>query len=240
MAEMSNANFYETFWADSNYQTQYAFDAAVRERFPALLEVWGRLKYPRRVLDFGSGNGVLTYWMFANAFGEEVTGVEVSKTGVQFANQHFARRGLSFDHISPGQSLRSRGPFDVVVSSHVLEHLLDPIAVLNDLRSLAEWYVFEVPLENAIVPNTLAWLSRKDRYSNPVGHVQFWNRESFKSLLASTGYHVVREYRYASAPFSPYVAPWKRLAERALLGLTGTEIYGHWMSTHYAALVRAQ
>ncbi|WP_404385089.1 class I SAM-dependent methyltransferase [Caenispirillum salinarum] len=240
MDDVLKPAFYEDFWADSDYQLGYAFDSAVRDRFPAVQTVWGDLKRPRRVLDFGSGNGVLTYWMHCNGFGDEILGIDVSDTGVGFGNRAFGRDGLRYQRVEPDAPLDHLGHFDALVSSHVVEHLDDPVKALRSMRGLAEWYVLEVPLEDCVVPNALAKIRGRDRKDNPVGHVQFWTRKAFGEVLEEAGFLVVRDYQYASAPFSPYTSTTKRILERALLSATGVRLYSRLMATHYAVLARVK
>jgi hypothetical protein len=142
--------------------------------------------------------------------------------------------------MEPGASTHALGRFDGLVCSHVLEHLDDPIAALRDLRGLAEWYVFEVPLEYALVTNFLAARRGGNRCDNSVGHVQFWNREGFRAFVAAAGYHVVRDNVYASSPFCRYVGARKRALQRALLALVGTDIYSRFMAVNYTVLARVK
>src|SRR5258707_833870 len=58
--------FYEQYWEDADHHFEYNFEAAVQHRFPSICRVWGSLRAPGRVLDWGCGNGVLTYWMYEN------------------------------------------------------------------------------------------------------------------------------------------------------------------------------
>ena len=233
-------SFYERFWQDADYQFEYAFRAAVHDRFPAIKKVWGGMLPPRRVLDFGCGNGVLAYWMYAHGFGNEIVGVDVSATALQFAGRYFARPGLTFQSLSSSDGLAALGTFDVVIASHVLEHLEKPERALAELAPLAEWFVLEVPLEDCWVPRVTSTLSRRERTENPVGHLKFWTQKSFRALVASAGLMVVRDFRYASAPFSPYQSPCKRLVQRAALRTLGVETYGRLLATHYAVLARAR
>lgn len=230
------SGFYESFWADNAYQHAYAFDSAVRDRFPAIQKVWGGLITPRRVLDFGSGNGVLTYWMRCNGFGESVLGVDVSHTGVASARADFACEGLRYEHVDYLDTLAGREQFDVVVSSHVLEHITEPEAALTRLRELGRWFVLEVPLERCYWQDIVYAVRRKERHDNPLGHVNFWTKKSFRSMLEKCGFLIVRDYHYASAPYSPYNTPLKRLAERVLLGTLGLNVYSRLMATHYIVL----
>ncbi len=239
-APTGRPDFYERYWEDADHHFEYNFEAATRHRFPSICSVWGSLRSPARVLDWGCGNGVLTYWMYENGFGSEVLGVDVSQTAVAYANQRFARTRLSFRELAPGAPTGELGRFDALVCSHVLEHLDDPIAALRDLRGLAEWYVLEVPLESAIVTDFIAARRGGDRSDNPVGHLQFWNRDRFRSVLAQAGYFAVRDNLYASSPFCRYVGASKRFLQRGLHAVVGTEIYSRCMATNYTVLARVK
>jgi SAM-dependent methyltransferase len=229
--------FYERFWADSQYQQAYAFDSAVRDRFPAVRKVWGDLLKPGAVLDFGCGNGVLTYWLKCNGFGDRIIGVDVSKTGVENARKAFGRPGLTYELAGYVDEL---GPdsFDVVVSSHVLEHIEQPEAVMRKIASKAEWLVLEVPLEKCLWPEISCLLRGKSRKDNPLGHVNFWCKQTFNDLLKDEGLLVVRDYHYASAPYSPFNHWAKRLLERVALSVLGLNLYSKVMATHYIVLAR--
>jgi SAM-dependent methyltransferase len=230
MADARAPDFYEQFWRDADYTLAYARDSAERDRGPAIRALWGNRPKPGRVLDFGCGNGVLTHWMHANGFGRDILGVDVSRTGVDFANRSFGGDGLRFSTTPPD------GGFDLVVSSHVLEHLPDPLASLRQLRSFAPVFIFEVPVENALVPNLLTRLRGRPRTDNPVGHLHFWTRNGFHDLLRQAGFCILAEHHYASAPFSPYTSPAKRRLERIALALLGLPLYSSLMATHDAVL----
>lgn len=234
---MTENNFYEKFWEDFQYQQAYAFDVAVRDRYPAIQAVWGGMNSPISVLDFGSGNGVLSYWLKSNGFGQRVVGVDVSQTGVDNANRAYGSESLSFITLDKLSELKP-GSFDVVVSSHVLEHIDEPEEALQSIMDKAEWLVLEVPLEQCLWPELISRLRGKARYDNPLGHVNFWTRASFRDFLAKAGLMVVRDYHYASAPFSPFNGTLKRLLERAFLSLAGLNMYSKIMATHYIVLAR--
>jgi SAM-dependent methyltransferase len=239
MAELPN-DYYEDFWADADYTLEYAWDSAKRDRLPAVQAVAGDLLPFDRVLDFGCGNGVFTFWMFENQVGREITGYDVSATGTAFATEEFARPGLSYHQFDPAAGLPDDAyGFDAVVASHVLEHVPDPLATLNDLKTRGTWLVLEVPLESAVVPNSYYRLTGRDRRANPVGHLHFWTKAQFDALLAAAGLTVHRQHHYASAPFSPYTADWKTGLERTALSLLGLNLYGRLMATHYCVLARA-
>jgi len=237
--ETERTDFYERFWEQTDYTLRYAFDAAVRDRYPAILKVWSGMRMPDRVLDFGCGNGVLSYWMHCHGFGSAaVRGVDISKTGVQQAVRNFSRPGLEFDVADPATGRGLEGRYDVVVSSHVLEHIPDPGRTLERLLPLAEWFVLEVPLEKCAAQTILWKLRGQPQTANPLGHVNFWTKREFRSFVESHGLMVLNEYQYASAPFSPYNGRTKRAVERAMLAALGMSAYSRLMATHYAVLAR--
>lgn len=232
----ARSDFYENFWVDADYQLAYAYDSAVRDRYPAIRRVWGEMRLPRRVLDYGCGNGVLTSWMHQNGFGTDDVGLDISQTGVQFAKSKFNQEGLNFYVLDPAADLHAQlGAFDTVVCSHVLEHVPQPERAVAQFLPLAEWFVIEVPLEQCVSERMK---SREQRLANPVGHVNFWSRETFRTFLQKCGLIIIRDFRYASAPFSPYNSRVKRAVERSALAVLGTALYGTLLSTHYAVLAR--
>ena len=230
--------FYETFWADKQYQAAYAFEVAAHDRFPAIAKVWGDLKRPKTVLDFGCGNGVLTYWLWSNGFGEQIVGTDISRTGIESARKDFARPGLTFEQMEQFEK-EQHECFDVLISSHVLEHIDQPELTLRKMLPKAEWLVLEVPLERCLWPALLARLRGKSRRDNPLGHVNFWDKQRFRQFLKDEGLLMVRDYHYASAPYSPFNHWLKRLVERVALEVLGLNIYSKLMATHYIVLVRA-
>ena len=231
--------FYEKFWEDYKYQEQYAFYVAVQDRLPAIKNVWSGLENPDKVLDFGCGNGVLTYWLKCNGFGKNILGVDLSIKGIKNAQKFFSKNGLSFKSLDDFWLIKNK-KFDVIVSSHVFEHIYHPEKTLNKIKNLADWIIIEVPLENAFWPNLISIIQNKPRKNNPLGHVNFWSKNSFQDFLVSNNFLLVKDFQYASAPFSKYSHWIKSLLQRFILKIFGVNIYGYLMATHYIALIRKQ
>jgi len=230
------SGFYEKFWVDEDYTFAYAFDSAVRDRFPAIQKVWGQLLFPKRVLDYGCGNGVLSYWMAAHGFGQSLTGIDISQMGIANAQQRFSGANLTFQTFEPEKDLSYLGSFDAVVSSHVLEHIHQPELAVAKILPLSDWFLLEVPLENCIAQSIIWKLKGQPREENELGHVNFWDKTEFRDFLNQCGLVIVRDYQYASAPFSPFNSKLKRIIEKFLLNLLGVELYAKLMATHYIVL----
>ncbi len=132
------------------------------------------------ILDFGGGNGRLMISLIEAGFrcslidfpGEKVHGIE-----------HIGSR---LDDIPEGRR------FDVIVASHVLEHLADPYRIVRELRAFLshDGLLFvEVPLE--------IW-RRPPLPKEPVTHVNYFMEPSLTYLLQRAGYRVssCREVSY--------------------------------------------
>ncbi|MFA7665640.1 MAG: class I SAM-dependent methyltransferase [Burkholderiaceae bacterium] len=93
--------------------------------FSRVIDLLASLSIPEesRILDFGAnwGYGV---WQFREA-GFDAVGYELSTTRAAFSSR------LDVEVFSEWNAVENRGPFDVVFSSHVLEHTPDPAAALR-------------------------------------------------------------------------------------------------------------
>ena len=89
-----------------------------------------------------------------------------------------------------------RDHFDLVVVSHVLEHLENPADFLRKIQRVSFGaMIAEVPLED--LPASRLKALMKDRRKNFAGHVQFFTARSFTALLRSAGFTVAASRRYS-------------------------------------------
>jgi len=88
-----------------------------------------------RVLEVGSGIGILAGEVASSAEGVRVVGVEVSREQIAAARPHESVRYLQADahHLDfPDAS------FDLVYTRYVLEHVADPVRVLSEMRRVTK------------------------------------------------------------------------------------------------------
>lgn len=85
----------------------------------------------RRMLDIGSGPGF--FLDAGKARGWDVTGFEPSP----MASEYCTRRGLKvINDFFSADAAREHGPFDAIALSMVLEHVKDPIGLINQAREM--------------------------------------------------------------------------------------------------------
>lgn len=157
------------------------------------------------MLDVGCGDGNLAlYLRLADA---ELTAFDVSAANLERARQRGydkvcqgdVRAGLPF----PDQS------FDIMVCSHVLEHLLEPRPLVKDIRRVLRpggLLVAGVPMHTwwlrllrVYVAPVFMPRKRRSRLNVAFGHVQFFTLPSLLDLLQDFCVEDVRGYRLFSA-----------------------------------------
>jgi SAM-dependent methyltransferase len=151
---------------------------------------------PRRVVELGCGTGAVIEECQRRGLGREFAGVDYAAEAVAYLRDRCDTiDGIAADITAPG--FRLDGVFDLVILSHVLEHLEEPRTFLRSVldRIRFDWIVVEVPLEDLPAGRLKALM--RDRRINRAGHVQFFNRRSLRALLADNYLETVDERRYA-------------------------------------------
>ncbi|MEW5770396.1 MAG: bifunctional 2-polyprenyl-6-hydroxyphenol methylase/3-demethylubiquinol 3-O-methyltransferase UbiG [Pseudomonadota bacterium] len=93
----------------------------------------------KRIVDVGCGGGILAESMAAR--GAEVTGIDLSEKALQVAKLHKLESGVQVDyrHIA-AEALAEEQPqaYDVVTCMEMLEHVPDPVSILDACRRLVK------------------------------------------------------------------------------------------------------
>ena len=106
--------------------------------FQALLSIYvffSEYTQDRRVLDLGCGCGHGSRLLLERG-ASEVVGVDVDRRAVAYANRRYRRPGASFEVADAENLPPDLGPFDVVVSSNLFEHLREPQRGLDGVLAL--------------------------------------------------------------------------------------------------------
>jgi SAM-dependent methyltransferase len=176
------ANYYQspelTAWRELG-----ALDKA--DNVQALWAKTGR-RSPARVLDIGSGEGALIAELERRGFAESYHGLEISPSGVEAARKRTFRAPVNFELYDGQRIPAADGSFDLVILSHVVEHLESPRPLLREAARVAELVCVEVPLErHERLARNFVW--------NDLGHVNFYDALLIRYLLQSIGLVVLAE-----------------------------------------------
>lgn len=174
-----NVEEYRTHWSGRFRRTyNYSTQTKVR-RFRSLLRRRGLLQRDNlRVFDYGFGLGVMLFCFRRTC---SIAGVELGAEAVCAARASALRRGyrdvdLRQGPFPDGFPAEWVGRFDVVICSHVLEHLSEPKTVLSQLASLVSdggSAVLVVPINESP--------------GEDLNHFSCFSQDSFVKLVVESG-----------------------------------------------------
>ncbi len=161
-----------------------------------------------RLLDIGYGRGYLM--QLAQAYGFEVYGVDSSTALAEHIRPQFG--GRLFQAVM-GRDDLPWGQFDVVVMSHIVEHLPDPVATIGqvvDAMSPGGILYLAVPDVESM---QFRIFGKKWDVINPIAHFQYFNERSLARLLRTCGMQDLQRVQQPAIPDA--LAPrWMHLVRR--------------------------
>lgn len=177
------AHYAEYYQGTSRWRELSAADKAANIR-----RNWARIGGPSKttcptVVDIGCGEGAIAASL--QHFYHAYYGYELSSSAVKAAisrNLPSANFAL-FDGISLPVASQS---VDLVVLSHVVEHLEHPRVLLAEARRLGRHVFVEVPLE-------YRWRTPHDFRWTDVGHINLYTPLLIRQLMQSVGLEIVHE-----------------------------------------------
>jgi 2-polyprenyl-6-hydroxyphenyl methylase/3-demethylubiquinone-9 3-methyltransferase len=160
---------------------------------PSVMTLAGPLGSDTRVLDVGCGNGALAGLFLRR--GCRVVGVDLSARGIEIARS--AHPQGRFEVASAdGELLQTLGedPFDLVVSTEVIEHLYAPAAFLegcHDALRPRGRLIISTPYHGWLKNVLIAAAGKADFHYRPLdqgGHIKFWSRKTLTLALEHAGF----------------------------------------------------
>src|ERR1700744_3786245 len=147
-----------------------------------------------KVLEVGAGDGSILKLLADQNFAPEYQAVEISESGVE----HIKTRNipnLKSVQIFDGYHLPFEdNSFDLIILSHVLEHVEHERLLLRELRRVANYCVIEVPRDYK------AGVDKKIKHFLAYGHINVYTPTSLRYLLLTEGFEVVKDLTDTIAP----------------------------------------
>lgn len=148
------------------------------------------------VLDLGCSTGDVSAMLAEHA--GHVVGVDHSAESIALAERKHQHPNLTFLHSDALEYLKStERRFDVLVLSHILEHLDEPEEFLRRFKGFFPWIYIEVPDFDKTYLNHYRQRLGMDLVYTDDDHVSEFDREELRGILDRSGIRVVEaEYRF--------------------------------------------
>jgi 2-polyprenyl-6-hydroxyphenyl methylase/3-demethylubiquinone-9 3-methyltransferase len=150
-----------------------------------------------RVLDVGCGSGY-TCGEFRKR-GCYAVGVDLSESGIAVARAAFP--DCRFEIASADSDFLGQlneEPFDVIVSTEVVEHLYDPRSFMRACFAALKpggRLICTTPYHGYLKNLVIALAGRWDTHADPLwdgGHIKLWSRRTLSQLLRESGFQELR------------------------------------------------
>jgi len=142
------------------------------------------LKKIKRIADFGAGNGNVLQHLLQHKNLHDVTAFEISNSAIAVLKKNF---GSKIKIKKSKKISNSPKKFDLIICSHVLEHLKNPYLALKNLAQNGKKVYIEVPIEQKVNPRDRIKLAKT------IGHLNFFNHYDLNLLLGKTSLKIKKE-----------------------------------------------
>jgi SAM-dependent methyltransferase len=138
----------------------------------------------KKVLEVGAGDGSILKFLADGNFAGEYHAVEISDSGVE---RILARniKDVKSVQLFDGYHLPfENGSFDLVILSHVLEHVEHERMLLREIKRVANHCIIEVPLDYRF------GVDNRIKHFMAYGHINVYTPTSLRYLLLTEGFEV--------------------------------------------------
>jgi ubiquinone/menaquinone biosynthesis C-methylase UbiE len=157
----------------------------------------------KKVLEVGAGDGSILKLLADQNFAPEYHAVEISASGVE----HIRSRSivnLKSVQVFDGYHLPfNDNSFDLIILSHVLEHVEHERLLLRELKRVARYCVIEVPKDYK------TGVDNKIKHFLAYGHINVYTPTSLRYLLRTEGFEIESDLTSMIAPevtkFNTYI-----------------------------------
>jgi ubiquinone/menaquinone biosynthesis C-methylase UbiE len=156
-----------------------------------------------KVLEVGAGDGSILKLLSAQNFAPEYHAVEISGSGVEYI---LSRNivNLKSAQVFDGYHLPfADDSFDLIILSHVLEHVEHERMLLREIKRVAKMFVIEVPRDYK--PE----VDKRINHFLAYGHINVYTPTSLRYLLRTEGFEIVKDLTSMIEPevtrFNSYV-----------------------------------
>ncbi len=140
-----------------------------------------------KIIEVGSGDGSILMWLDKWNFNRNMYCVEISKSGIQQIRNRELGSVVEIKHFSGYEIPYPNDFFDLVICSHVIEHVEFPRLLLREIKRISKKQVFEIPIDFSLN------VDKKIDHFLSYGHINIYTPFLFRFLLKSEGFEVIKD-----------------------------------------------
>lgn len=140
---------------------------------------------PRKILDCGAGCGSLLKHLSDAGFGEELYAVELSDQSVGLIREAGIETLVEVKQFDGYAIPFDDQAFDLVILSHVLEHVEHERIILRELKRVAALQCIEIPLDYS------PYVDKKVSHYLSYGHINVYTPTLLRFLLGTEGFEII-------------------------------------------------
>lgn len=140
-----------------------------------------------RVLEVGAGDGSILFYLERWNFASELHALEISQSGVDHINARGLDKLKSVQIFDGYHIPFENDSFDLVILSHVLEHVEFERQLLREIRRVAAFVLIEVPRDYRY------GVDKKMRHFLDYGHINIYTPTMLRFLVNSEGFEVISD-----------------------------------------------
>jgi ubiquinone/menaquinone biosynthesis C-methylase UbiE len=151
-----------------------------------IIDVCGDRKFSK-VLEVGAGDGSILYYLDQRGFASELYALEISESGVESIRSRNLK-SLRSSGIFDGYHIPfSDDEFDLIILSHVLEHVEFERLLLRELKRVSKFQIIEVPKDYRY------GIDKRMKHFLDYGHINMYTPTSLRFLLQSEGFRILND-----------------------------------------------
>ena len=140
-----------------------------------------------KVLEVGAGDGSILYYLDKFVFAPELHALEISQSGIEAIQKRGLKCLSSVGKFDGYKIPFGDDEFDLVILSHVLEHVEFERSLLREIKRVSKMQVIEVPKDYRY------GVDRRMNHFLAYGHINMYTPSSLRFLLQSEGLDIKKD-----------------------------------------------
>ncbi len=140
-----------------------------------------------KVLEVGAGDGSILHYLDQANFSPEMHALEIAQSGVDIIQSKNLKNLKSVQLFDGYHIPFNDDEFDLVVLSHVLEHVEFERMLLREIKRVSKYQVIEVPKDHKY------GIDKRTEHFLKYGHINMYTPSSLRFLLKSEGLEILAD-----------------------------------------------